>query len=675
MRTHFALILAVSLASTLAHGSDISPLIQWTFDDRQNEADQTSGNAEQIQGVAGKGLKCDGMTTCLRRGGKNSPRLSKSFTVEAWVTPQTYPWNWCPIVAQNQDRKAGFYFGIDADGHLGLHVAVGKDWKECVSRKSLPLMRWSHVAGSFDPEQGIRLYIDGKQAAHLPTQGAFTTVKDVDIRIARNARKMVPAYNLRANYAVPSWYSFDGILDEIKIHGRCLTPAEIAASFSASQPVENPLLKLRRLPSGPEGVTRFGAFYEHLNYDKEWDSIWRGSGPDVVVGFDIAPIRLVFWRGISYAPCWITENGNWFCNEFMERSPGPAKRFGCCESMSDKQARYSHVKVLESSEARAVVYWRYNPCDIRYDIPYVDETTGWGDWAEEYHTIYPDGVAVRKVVMYSSNWRDWHEWSQSLPIMHPGQKPEDILDPARVLSLANMAGESRTYAWPAKGKKPLPKANIQVVHYKSQYQPFLVMHEKDARIWLFNSEPSPHSKFSWWNHWPVAQIASDGRNSTAADRPSHSCTSTQNCAAYKTEGCAITKIMLCGLTKKSASELVPLARSWSRPPMLSLSATGYKNHGHDPTQRAYVLECQTAGQPQALSCRLEANAASPAVNPALLIRNWGAKDATVTVGQKPLARGSQYRLGHVERLEGGDLIVWLRLECSEPMEISLTPVP
>ncbi len=675
MRTSFTLIFAGILVSTLAHGSDRPPLIQWTFDEQSHKADQASENAGQVRGVIGKGLKCDGLTTCLRRSEENTPRLSGPFTVEAWVAPQTYPWNWCPIVTQNQDRKAGFYFGVDADGHVGLHMAIGKDWRVCTSEASLPLMRWSHVAGTFAPKQGIRLYINGKQVAYLPTQGPFTPVKGAEIRIARNAQKMVLSHLVRPEYSVPSWYSFDGILDEIRIHGRCLKPAEIDASFSAAQPVDDPDLKLRRLPSGPEGVTRFGAFYKHLKYTKEWDSFCRNSGPDVVVGFDVAPIRLVFWRGVSYAPCWVTENGNWFCNEFMERSPGRAGLFGCCESMSDKQARYSHVKVLESSEARAVVYWRYSPVDIRYDIPYVDETTGWGDWAEEYHTIYPDGVAVRKVVMYSNNWRAWHEWCQSLPIMHPGQKPEDVLDHNRLLSLANMAGQSRTYAWPPKGKEPLPGANIQVIHYKSQYWPFLVMHEKGARIWLWESEPSPHSKFSWWNHWPVAQVSCDGRNTTTADRPSHSCTSTQDCATYKTEGCAKTKIMLCGLTKKSARELMPLARSWLRPPALSVSAGAYKSHGYDPTQRAYVLECQAAGRPDELSCRLEANADSPALNPALVIRNWGSKGAMVTVGQKPLVRGTQYRSDCVERIEGSDLIVWLRLERTEPIEIRLTPVP
>ena len=155
--------------------------------------------------------------------------------------------------------------------------------------------------------------------------------------------------------------------------------------------------------------------------------------------------------------------------------------------------------------------------------------------------------------MYSSNFQDWHEWCQSLPIMQPGQKPEDLLNWDDVLALANLAGESQSYAWPPKGKEVLPGANIQVIHYKSKYWPFLILWDQKARIWFWDSEPSAQSKFSWWNHWPVAQVACDGRNAVAADRAAHSCTSTQDCAPYATGENSQTKIMLCGMTEKKAA--------------------------------------------------------------------------------------------------------------------------
>ena len=668
-------------AASASRSADTDVVGWWAFDDlvrrgaydrATQKQDLSVGLLRNATGVLGNGLKCDGLTSCIIRKAAETPKLDGPFAIETWVAPQTYPWNWCPIVAQNRDEAAGYYFGLNADGHVGLLLAVDGQWKMCVSEARLPLLKWSHVAGTFHPEYGISVYINGEKARYLPIVGELTSAEDTDLRIARNHNKKPLAHVIRNDYSIPAAYSFDGLLDEIKIHRGAMTDQAVRAAFVSTRPSIDPDLRPRRLPSGPQDATRFGAFYEQLKYDEGWDALWRGGGPDVVVGFDTNPCRLVLWRGVSYAPCWVTENGKWFSNEFMERSPVKAGGLcGCCESMSDKRAQYSHAKILENSDARAVVYWRYSPCDIRYELPYVDQETGWGDWAEEYHTIYPDGVAVRKIVMHSGNFNDWYEWCQSLPIMQPGETPEDVLNGDDVLSLANMEGESRSYAWPPKGKEVLSGANIQVIHYRSHYWPFLVLWDKNARIWLWNWEPSKHSEFSWWNHWPVAQVASDGRNAAAADRPAHSCTSTQDCAPYAEGDNTQTKIMLCGMTDKKAGGLVPLARSWLRPPRLQLQSSGYHNHGYDPAERAYVLSCDTPDQPPELRVELTAGEDSPLVNLAILTRSWGQRDAALTINGKEVPRGRSFRLGHLRHLTGADLVVWIELESGEPVQVSL----
>ena len=75
------------------------------------------------------------------------------------------------------------------------------------------------------------------------------------------------------------------------------------------------------------------------------------------------------------------------------------------EPMADKQARFSHPRILESNDARVVVLWRYAPVSVHYDLVNVDPLTGWGDWVEETYTVYPDGTCVRKIKVWSSNPR------------------------------------------------------------------------------------------------------------------------------------------------------------------------------------------------------------------------------------------------------------------------------
>jgi len=156
-------------------------------------------------------------------------------------------------------------------------------------------------------------------------------------------------------------------------------------------------------PEGPSEPGLFGAYYTHLKYTKLWDELWCvGKYADIVVQFDDYPCRLLFWRGTGNVPHWSNEQNRWYSNQFVERGAGDAGLAGCCcEPMQDHECRYSHARIISSHDARAVIHWRYAPCDKYYRHPFVDET-GWGDWIDEYYTIYPDTVSVRKATLYTS---------------------------------------------------------------------------------------------------------------------------------------------------------------------------------------------------------------------------------------------------------------------------------
>src|SRR6202030_3628631 len=116
-------------------------------------------------------------------------------------------------------------------------------------------------------------------------------------------------------YAV--WYSLDGLLDELRVFDRALTTDEVKRRFDDVHVTEDQVLPWPVLPSGPPGKGRFGAYYTHLSYEDIWDDPRRvGPDSDVVVRFDRAPIRLVFWQGTNYVPAWVSENGKWYTDEF-----------------------------------------------------------------------------------------------------------------------------------------------------------------------------------------------------------------------------------------------------------------------------------------------------------------------------------------------------------------------
>lgn len=145
-----------------------------------------------------------------------------------------------------------------------------------------------------------------------------------------------------------------------------------------------------------------------MSYFETWDALWRfGDYADVVVGFDQSPAKFVFWRGVSYVPMMVNETNQWFTEEFNETG-WTATAPGDNEPMSDKACWDSHVRVIENNGARVVVHWRY-----RLENPYHHwvnyDTNGWGDIADWYYYIYPDGVASKLMRCYSSTPDAWYD--------------------------------------------------------------------------------------------------------------------------------------------------------------------------------------------------------------------------------------------------------------------------
>ncbi len=448
-----------------------------------------------------------------------------------------------------------------------------------------------------------------------------------------------------------------------------------AESTSAVKPAASSQL---RLPCGPPGPGRFGAYWTKLSYEPSWDKPWRiGDYADVVIRFDQFEHRFVFWRGTSYVPCWATPEGPWFSNEYFERPGGKVSRTtSMVEPMSDKKTRYSHVRVIENTEARVVIQWRYAPTDLEYTLAFVDEQTGWGDWADEFYTIYPDSVGVRKATLYTSALNEWIEYQESIVVNQPGAGPEDSLN-LTALTLANLKGESKDYTWTERDSpdlsKPPEDTCIQLVNLKSKFKPFTIFNPEGATVSSYGGH-APGSHFNFWNHWPVAQEKSDTSVAKSADRPSHTSLSHLKWKPYAQDEKSQTWIHLHGMTDQPAAKLGMLGKSWLFPPDLKVSRGGFSSQGYDPTQRAYLLQNEQPGQPSTLEIELTASPEQPVVNLCLVIRNWGPAAAKLKLNGQSLPRGKDFRFGYRDSLEGRDLIVWIRAEATSALRLTLSPV-
>ena len=893
MKTLPTTLVAALLTVICSVSTGAAPVAVWHFepepagratDSVSKTPDALHGPARyHLQGARGQCLQFDGFATRVERAADKAPRLGGAFSIEAWVALQEYPWNWTGIVDRQEDKKAGFFFGLDYQGALGMSVAAGGKWIECLNSakdynsilhtdgwevgslhsmvrsdhrvqvsfngigdiesaqrltsgewshvaivlsnagkfarlyvngklggeqrlrqalktvlksgqiggwnggdrnfngglddfriynralkesevallaagtgaagpiawwkfdetsgtvakdaagshdgeihggavvagklgralelngtdgcvrigglgeldemtlttwvrplipdRMVPLLTWNHVVGTYNPASGIALYLNGEQVGSKAATGPVTEPTATSLLIGGSHQPLAPVLTERGPSMLGSPMLLSGLLDEVTIHDTALSPAQVKQAFDAVRPAVAKPLDYVLMPTGPLGKGEFGASMEELAYSAAWDGNYRMRGPgDVVVKFDEFPFNYVFWHGWSYGQCMVTDNGLLMADQSVER----ANENGCTEHMSDKQNRYAHISIVENNDARVVLCWRYNPCDIFYKQTNVDPATGWGDWVEEGFYIYPDGVMMREQKFWTKGeverkavggFGGWPSNQETIFFNQPGKGPLDTVE-AAALTVVNDAGESRTFSWQPDfpggvGREPA-KPTIQMVNFKSHYRPYM-LRRPGATITAFPPSGYIDRNFPYWNHWPVSQLPNDGRKGTRTDRPAHTSLAWFCEPPVRADGIVFTWTYMYGLTPDKATDLVPLSKSWNSPAELQLAGEGFKSSGYDPCQRAYLLENVFPGKPKPLTLSLAGSAGSPVLNPAIVVRGWGESVPQVSVNGKPVPRGNNCRLGINHELEGADLVLWLKHTATSPVAITLTP--
>ena len=645
-----------------------------------------SGSFSRTDSPAGPALRFDGLSTLVTPS--PIPRLTASesfpWSISCWLKLDALPWNLAPIVDQ-ATATGSLFFGVDARGHLVVQHQVGAhSVVRFISSDRLRPRAWMLVTLSHH-DAVLELSVNGKAFATVPAAVPPAPVGEskAPLLIGHVRAPQLPYPETAVHPLLPIEFTLEGAIADLTVRDHTLRPNELRRLTAGIDQAALQESAPRALPRWGGGPGPFGAFYTSLHYDPAWDTARRvGPDTDVVVRFAQAPIQLVFWQGANYIPAWVTENGRWYSDEFVEIYGKPRCPDGeDCEPMSDKQVRYSHVQILENTAARAVIHWRYALSEVEnQNLADAPTPSAWGAWADEYWTVYPDATAVRRQVLWSDHsQRGASEFQESIVIIPAGETPEDNIN-LDALTLATLAGETRTYTWLARSAADFAKPRgpehftgltdpmIQWINLRSQWKPFAVAGAAPATFEGINWEPSM-SSFEWWNHWPVAQIRSSGRPALTSDRPSHSSLSHIYWPIAAQDEQRISRILLTGLTTAPAGALAPRARSWLHAPMASVSGSGTAHY--DASQRAYIIEGAATEAP--IRIDLAADAEHPLVNPAFVVPHWP-DNATATVDTVPATTTAERsQLGYVDRLEGRTLIVYVPINATVPVSVTLTP--
>lgn len=660
----------------------VNPVARWRFDEGQgqtidDEIMNASGELDShgndwTAGVSGSALRFDGYRSQVSISAENMPTLQSEMTIESWVYLAAYPWADAPILHQTQAN--GMFFGITDTGALTVKVAN----TQATSQQPLPTNQWLHVSASLGEQ--LKLFVNG-QVVHQSTAPDNITLPTSEVIIGLNSKEIAATEGVRPDdldefHHFSSIFGIEAILDEIALYDRALSDSDIFKNYQQQVSGLSDLttMEKRQLPDLENYPQTFGAYHTRLKFHDMWDNLWRVTEyEDIVIRFDNKPISLAYWRGTSHGMNLVTD-GKWMSDQSVEmiipdmedqENQGLFNDIvSLAEHMSDKAALRTHVRLIENTPARIRVHWRYAAADV-FGSMIMDNA-----FIDEIHTIYPDGVAIRDVYYHAAENKDDSErpgvvfYQDFQWLLNPGQKAEDIMNRTAV-SLAELDGGQQDLFYPYQyqqdeGNESIPeKGNIAVLNSKTDWKVFGIS-QGNTFYPSTNDERSPHITFEDqtfpfagpWNHWPVAQIPSDGRFSVQDDRVSHFALGVLEAFRYGSGS------MMYGFLESQASELgdptklQTLAKSWiSSPSAQSIQGIESNKIDYDKNDRAFHFTASSHD----IQWTLNASTNQPLKNPAFVVHQWNSERLPeVTVNNQII---TDLKMGISRDTDGSQMLV------------------
>ena len=198
----------------------------------------------RICGVAGGCLLFDGSSTAVVWPPEAACLAGRALTISCWVAPRAFEWD-APDAARRgephltaiigqYDRPGcrGALLGFHRFGRLCFQAGTGEAWHTLwADGARLDKLKWNHVAAVFDGDAGrMALYQNGACVGALPLPAGAQIMRAAGeaLMVGKNAHaESIPhgTFNM-----------FAGLLDELRVEARALSPEEIAARAAVAVP-------------------------------------------------------------------------------------------------------------------------------------------------------------------------------------------------------------------------------------------------------------------------------------------------------------------------------------------------------------------------------------------------------------------------------------------------------
>ncbi|GAA4102115.1 hypothetical protein GCM10022248_88630 [Nonomuraea soli] len=194
----------------------------------------TITGATWADGRYGKSLRFDGGTSVVKVPSSASLKLSRAFTIEAWITAELSDTQGPIVVKDTSGRPAYGLTGPDREPGDSAYRAAGyvttNATRKVASTHGFSPYTWQHLATTYDGQR-LRVYINGVLEGERLVSGRMQT---------GNGALRIGGYLGR---------HFNGLIDEVRIFSTARTTAQIKLDMN------HPIVAADQPPSQPTELT------------------------------------------------------------------------------------------------------------------------------------------------------------------------------------------------------------------------------------------------------------------------------------------------------------------------------------------------------------------------------------------------------------------------------------
>jgi len=191
----------------------------WTFDDKNDLGHDSSGNEHHgnllgdpsaVAGKLGGAISLDGTGDYVEIPYPDDFNFTEAVTVSVWINVAAFDTNWQAIVAKGEGNRWRLH-RHNNNSYLNWNASGDLD-----STMSPTIGQWYHLVAVHNEAHELLLYVDGELNAG-PISGSAMGTSTASVMIGNNPNSTAREFN--------------GLIDDVAIYGRGLTPDDVNALY------------------------------------------------------------------------------------------------------------------------------------------------------------------------------------------------------------------------------------------------------------------------------------------------------------------------------------------------------------------------------------------------------------------------------------------------------------